>query len=406
MALMYILLFISIITYPLPTVRIGGQPLAIFLALYALVYFLYKGFAKRVDLKTLWPLWALPLGFLISSMASGTFNLNYLVNVVAFYAIYFVLANISGNSYKIVNVKADSTFSYRVMLNVLILTGVILGLYGYYGYITGKVGTDTQYFWWESARYWGIHYTGSTRNADIHYIVFPFIAVLAKRNKKVMDIGLILFFGSAVILSMARNTWLCILIVLVIFLLMQKDTKKKMRLIFIVIGMLCIGYLMLQYFGMLDYFVAKLVSIFSMQGTDTVSNSNSERWSIIVATLEIIFANPLGVGAECLSAFYHKRGFFLNHAENTYLNITAEMGIIAAIGYVSLVFTPIRKMKMASREKQLNEGENFVLLSSIYFASTILFNTETINCYMWIILGIIWFVMTISSNEKEEVTWQ
>ena len=82
------------------------------------------------------------------------------------------------------------------------------------------------------------------------------------------------------------------------------------------------------------------------------------------------------------------------------------MGIIAAIGYVSLVFTPIRKMKMASREKQLNEGENFVLLSSIYFASTILFNTETINCYMWIILGIIWFVMTISSNEKEEVTWQ
>ena len=65
MALMYILLFISIITYPLPTVRIGGQPLAIFLALYALVYFLYKGFAKRVHLNTLWPLWALLLGFLI-----------------------------------------------------------------------------------------------------------------------------------------------------------------------------------------------------------------------------------------------------------------------------------------------------------------------------------------------------
>lgn len=407
MIIFYILLFLSIITYPLPSVRIGGQPIAIFLAIYALVYFFMNGFERRVDKSTFWPLWGLVFGFLISSFASNTFNLNFAINLIAFYVIFFVSANIAVDTESTPQIGSQYRLNTNpnIILNILILTGIILGIYGYYGYITGNVGTDSQYFWWSSARYWGIHYTESTRNADVHYIVFPFLAVLSKKKKSPLDVVLLIFFGLAMILSMARNTWICIAIVLIVYMVQQRGISGKLKYIVLAILFIIAGYYALQYFGMTDYFNGKLESIFSLQRTGNVSNSNSQRLEVVIFTFQTIFSHPLGVGAEHMAKYYRSDGLALNHAENTYLNITAEMGLIALISYAVIVFTPIKrivKLKKTNQQdnNELSRGKSFALYAALYFALTILFNTETLNCYMWIVLGIIWFSMKAKSEDE------
>lgn len=397
MKALYFLLLLSICTYPIPSIRIGGQPIALFLSIYSLVYFSIKGYARKVDLKSVWPFGMLLIGFIISSMASNTLNTGFIVNLLAFYVIFFVFANIDDNPNPYEN---NLTVSTDAMLRTLILSGILLGCYGYYGYITGKVGTDSQYFWWESARYWGIHYTESTRNADVHYIVFPFIALLAKDKKKVIDVVLMLFFGLAMILSMARNTWICVSIVLLVYLFLQNDLNKKMKYISVAILAATIGYLTLNYFGMTDYFLGKLISIFSMSGTKMVSNSNGERWKVVLVTLNVISEHLFGVGAEEMHTYYGMAGLKLNHAENTYLNVWAEMGLVSLISYAYIVWLPTVSMMHIRKTSTLTEKECFVLLAALYFGLTILFNTETINCYMWIILGIIWFERKSALNER------
>lgn len=397
MKVLYLLLVLSICTYPIPSIRIGGQPIALFLSIYALAYFSIKGYARKVDWKSLWPSVVLLLGFLISSLASDTFNSGFIINLTAFYVIFFVLANIENDAVYIENNVYIGTDS---MIKVLIFSGFLLGCYGYYGYITGQVGTDSQYFWWDSMRYWGIHYTESTRNADVHYIVFPFIALLVKGRKRIRDILLLLFFGLAMILSMARNTWLCMFVVLLVYLFLQDNLNKKIKYIGVGILAAATGYLTLNYFGMTDYFVGKLLSIFSMDGTNTISNSNGERWEVVLTTLKVISEHIFGVGAEEMHVYYGRVGLKLNHAENTYLNIWAEMGLVSLISYAYIVWTPVVSMVHFKKKSVLTEREEFVLLSALYFGLTILFNTETINCFMWIILGIIWFERRTAINER------
>lgn len=402
MKALYFLLLLSVCTYPIPAIRIGGQPIALFLSIYALIYFLVKGYARKVDLKSMWPFGMLLTGFLFSSVASNTLNTGFLINLIAFYIIFFTFANIEDeqNSYGKSQVVSTDMISTDMMLRVLILSGIILGCYGYYGYITGKIGTDSQYFWWESSRYWGIHYTESTRNADVHYIVFPFIALLVKDKKKIIDVVLMLFFSLAMILSMARNTWLCVFVVLLVYLFLQNNLNKKIKYVEVAILAVVIGYLTLNYFGMTDYFLGKLLSIFSMSGTNTVSNSNGERWRVVLVTLNVISEHIFGVGAEDMHTYYSLAGLKLNHAENTYLNIWAEMGLISLISYAYIVWSPVVSIAHIKKSSILTERESFALLASIYFGLTILFNTETINCYMWIILGMIWFERKCALNER------
>ena len=400
---LYILLLLSICTYPIPAIRIKGQPIAIFLVIYELLFFSLKGCARKIDIRTLWPICTLLLGFFISSFVNGVINTEFLINLIAFYMIFFVTANIA-----YIQDKQNFLFSKRnkiipndVMLEILILSGIILGCYGWWGYITGKVGTEGQSFWWTTGKYWGIHYTPASRNADVHYIAFPFIAVLVRKNKKFTDMLLLLFFGIALLLSMARNTWICIFIVLMVYLFLQENINKKLKYVLVVAMATIIGYLALNYFGMTDYFFGKLSSIFNMNSMKGVSNSNRERFNLMFSTLDIIFRHPVGVGAEELYRYYRQAGFILNHAENTYLNIMAEMGLVALIGYVSIIWTPIISMLRRKKSAKLSTRESFVLLATLYFAFTILFNTEIINCYMWIVIGIIWYEEKKSVEERE-----
>lgn len=397
MVVLFLLVLASIITYPMPSVRIGGQPIAIVLAIYCLLYYAISRNGGRIRVKTIIPLFGLLVGYIFSSFVSGEFDDEFLINLIAFYIIFFTIANIAEQS-NVDQGKREKNLKYSI--GVLISSGVILGLYGYYGYITGKVGVEAESSWWSSMKYWGIHYTEATRNGDVHYIVFPLIALIVLEKKKIYHWILIMVLGSAVLLSMARNTWLCMIVVLLVQILLGKNIKKVVKYILVGIGGFIIAIILLQYFGMLDYFVQKVLSIFN-RGTG-VANSNSERLNIIAVTLKTIVKNPLGVGANQMYKYYNEAGLMLNHAENTYLNITAELGLIAAISYSYLVINPFKQViTKYKKDRAISMEERYVLLASLYMALTLLFNTETLNCYMWIIIALHWFIMANRRNNND-----
>lgn len=396
MFVLFILVLASIITYPMPSVRVGGQPLAIFLAVYCLLFFVFSGRGRKTKINTLWPLAGLLIGYFLSSIVAREFDTDFLINLVAFYIIFFSLANI-GEIDRIDCEQIEKNI--KNCFAVLIVSGLFLGVYGYYGYLTGKIGDEASYFWWNTMKYWGIHYTESTRNADVHYIVFPLIALIVLEKKKIFHWAAIALLGSAVLLSMARNTWVCMVVVLLVHVLLGNDIKKTFKYVLLGIGGFFVAVFLLQYFGVIDYFSQKVLSIFNR--STGISNSNSQRVETIIITLETIFKHPLGVGANQMYKYYHEAGIRLNHAENTYLNITAELGMVAAIAYTYIVVNPIRRVAHKYRElRKISIEERYILLASLYMALTMLFNTETINCYMWIIIGLHWYILS-SLRTKE-----
>lgn len=95
MILFYILLILSILTYPLPDARVFGLPVAFFLSLYSALLLLWSCYRKKQkpNWRQAYPLVALLAGFLISSAASHSWNLAFLTRLLTFYTIYFVLSN-------------------------------------------------------------------------------------------------------------------------------------------------------------------------------------------------------------------------------------------------------------------------------------------------------------------------
>lgn len=398
MKLLNILTFLSIITYPIPNIRIGGQPIAIFLAIFALLYFVFGSRTRRINKFTIWPIIVILFCFALSSISSGMINGSFLINILAFYVIYFVYANIGMD----VTSKLGYDCTVRSISRVLIASGMFLCVYGFYGYVTGKIGNEASAFWWATSKYWGIHYTEATRNADVHYIAFPLIALLCKDKKTLWHYIWIGLMGSALLLSMSRNCWLAFVVVLFILFMMKSNRSKNLNKLVIGLFVIISAYLVLQYFGMSEYFYTKVLSLFGQETSS--SDSSSQRWKVILIALETIVSNPLGIGAEQMYKVLHEAGFRLNHAENTYLNIAAELGLASTIAYSYLLFKPVKEvLRIKSLKKNLTYAEKYVLLSFIYLIITLLFNTETINCYIWIIIGINWYLLSVSICNRKKM---
>lgn len=415
MILFCVLLILSILTYPLPDARVFGLPVAFFLSLYSALLLLWSCYRKKQkpNWRQAYPLVSLLAGFLISSVASHSWNLAFLTRLLTFYTIYFVLSN--GRILLDWSGKAVVAEQFaRVLLNLVIASGIVFLVYGYYGYITGHIGVEPQFDWWPIAKYWGLHYLPSTRNADIHYMIFPLIAVLVKANRRWYDNILLILFGSTVLLSMARFAWLCVAGVLVLWFLYCLRTDKNIRILLgrlaLVVVALVMYVILLVAFGRVAYFFGKSTSILTTNSSALVSNSNAERSSALVSnsnaerieiirtTVKVIRKHPFGVGAENMHAYYAVEGLKLNHAENTYLNLLAELGFIGMLGYTALVVSPILHCMPKRRRRQLSMYEAYAFFASAYVCAALLFNTETINAYMWIMMGIISFTAHVSSD--------
>jgi len=366
--------------------------------------------------------------FVVSkALISGLFLLYFSIALSSFFSINIEIGRIVKFSvFLIIPILFTSTIkdykSLKLSVCLVITIGVILGIYGFYGYLTGNVGDEAEKSWWCTyARYYGIHYSAATRNSDLYFITIPLIFLLGllffdKLRFSFLKIPLIavsLLFYSGIVLSFSRGAWISIVAIFMVLLLVVWKNRpariannrkySKVVLLIITAALILIASLnILDYFGMSTYLTGRAISIISPGKADQYLQeiiSNRERIEIIKATFSIIASNPLGVGPDNLKHFYPSFGFDLNHPENAYLHILAENGVFGFLGYSIFVFYPLlflyKKIKTVSSNDWVSIG---IFLTSLYLAISYMFNVEVFNFYIWIVHSIIWCPITIRDN--------
>ncbi|HCJ66448.1 MAG TPA: hypothetical protein DHV62_03775, partial [Elusimicrobia bacterium] len=351
-------LILSMATYAIPFLRIGGDeskfPIGtIFLPLLFFLLAIRSSYTKNfVSNKILTvSMFLLYFSVILSSFLPGNFLVKERIAKLIIFLSFPILFT---------NVIRDNK-SLKTCLWSLVTVGIILGVYGFYGYFTGNIGEDTQKaWWWTYARYYGIHYTPSTRNSDIYYIVIPLIitlvflsfANLKSTVIKAFLTGLSLMFFIGLLLSFSRGGWVSTIITIFIFLLIFWKKRNiylrknlRMWLIIILVPLFfIISNKVLNYFGMANYFIGKAITIFRPAEASYYlqeKDSFDERIELFKITLDIVISNPLGVGPDNLRYIYPSYFIGAQHPESNYLHVLAENGIIGFLGYSFFVFYPL-----------------------------------------------------------------
>jgi len=408
-------MILSMATYAIPFLRINTEKFifpvgGVFIPLSCFLLLVRYFVSRKVTLSKFLILSLFPIYFSIplSSFFSVSLEAERIFKLSVFMSLPVLFSGVL-NDYK----------SLRTSLYLIITVGSVLCIYGFYGYFTGNVGEEPQkIWWWTYAKYWGIHYLPSTRNSDIYYIAIPLIIIsallfygnLKSLFIKILLISICMMFFASILLSFSRGSWISTFLTIIVLIFMilkkhgiskRKSPENKLLLIFGIIVVLTIVSELLNYFEMYDYFIGRMISIFSHEKAGYYlqeSISNEERLEILKVTTNIIFSNPLGVGTDNLRYFYNSYGLNVNHAENTYLHILAEHGILGFIGFSIFIFYPMIMLYKRIKAGCSDWIRISIFLSSIYLATSYMFNVEIFSFYNWIIHSIIWSNITIKDS--------
>lgn len=414
-------LILSMATYAIPSLRIHSEesiiPVGVvFLPLLFLLLLIRSLYTQKFTCNKvlLFSLFLLYFSIALSSLSSISLETERIVKLSIFMTLPILFTNI-----------LKDNKSLKVAIYPIIIVGIILGVYGFYGYFTGNVGEDTQKVWWWSyARYYGIHYLPSTRNSDIYYIAIPLFIVLSflffgNLRSFLIKIFLItasLMFFTGILLSFSRGAWISMVITIIVFLFVvwKKQgisTKRNSRLwlLFIVFLLLflTITFKVLNYFNMYNYFLGKIISITSPEQASYYleeSISNEDRIEILKATFNIIISNPLGIGLDNLRYIYPSYGLYANHPENNYLHILAENGIFGFTGYLIFIFYPLIFLYKKVIKNNSNDYVRIgIFLVLVYLVTSYMFNVESFSFYNWLIHSIIWCSIPAIRNRDKNV---
>lgn len=399
-------LLLSLITYTTPYFRFGAdaeEALDLFLIINLVsliivvsVRIIHSGVVMILPYALGLGTYLMVVGILISSFSSEAIQHESIIKLIVFLSLPLIF------------IQTVNRYIISKVVIFFVLIGVALTLYGYYGYFTGNVGDQANTFWWVYAKYWGIHYIESTRNADVYYpaislcFILPYMVRKGKIAVKILAYLSLILTLTAIILSLSRGAWIATTIVLLACVfLMERDQctgKVSLRKYITLMLLLILAIYLTCAFGDNMFLLQKLGSILVFDDVNLSVSSNEIRVSIIRAVFDVIRNHPEGVGLDNLRHIFPIYGLNINHAENNYLNILAELGVIGLVGFCILVFYPIRRLYEQVKSRHDVHGEGF-LLANIYVIIAYLFNVDTQGIFIWIIHGLIWGYM-ISGHSR------
>lgn len=292
-----------------------------------------------------------------------------------------------------------------------VAAAVVLCVYGYYGFFTGRIGTEGTSFWWIHgiARYWGIHYTTSTRNSDTYFIAAAFWMLRARlgsgfkswRLKLGAELCLAGLLG-ALLLSFSRSAWLSLAVTALVDVFvgsrlrrsrLRRDKQRVRRHLLSTILIALAVISVLRAMNLDTYAIGKVVSIFSPAAASSFMQekvSNSDRVKIILTTFEIFLRRPLGVGAGGAGPWYHEYGLGALEPENDYLLGLLEAGIGGFLAVVALWVIPFLRLWHRLMDNNLPWSARGALLLTTYFCVQNMFNPSSYSMLIWFILGMVW----------------
>lgn len=287
----------------------------------------------------------------------------------------------------------------RHCLVCLMISATAVFLYGTYGYLTGAVGDPIEH----AFGYFGVTYMASTRNSDQLFLLVPFavcMAVFLHARRRpgwglcVVSAGLLTAFAIAIALSYARGAWLTVAVVSGLLLRrLYKTNKVRFSLRAGLLGMilLCIGVVWLSRMDTETLYLLRerWESLFTLQ-IRTGGNSNENRLDLAMQALALGIQDPLfGIGIGNARHYLITSGFYVNHAENTYLQLFMEQGIMGLGAYVAMLVLTYRQLK----QKQLMSATPIMKdqMDAIFFALAFygFLNSFIDNTWYWTVIALV-----------------
>lgn len=386
-ALVY-LLYVTLFLYAVPTIRYSGFenaiPYTVIITGVLWVFIIFKIlhigkiFISRKIL-------TITYIFIISSLFSLLFANypNYYMTLK--YGLFFLTP-------MVISLAIDKKDTLDMTLRLFLLSGVVVFIYGLYGYITGNIGIPSEH----ALNYFGVTYLESTRNSDMLYLHSTFYILLAyvlfNKDIKFRFTAnvLIAFLGTGMLLSFSRGTWISVLLTIIIMLLAYRKRIiiHNWQLFLLFFMFLLIPLILSFLINGIDILLKERLATFLSMSTEG-GNSNLARVVLINKSINIALTHPWGVGIGNFR--YYITDFAwgsINHAENAYLQILVEQGIFGLFALISLfawmIVTVNRIIKTSST--WIAVGFSLIIINWIIYS---IFNVIYDHLWFWFVIGLI-----------------
>ncbi len=341
--------------------------------------------------------------YMIATSLKKSANIKYLLFTILFNS--YVLINLTVNSSlemsNILVILGNQVLFWFVFTNFekskpysnMILAGfVFLIVIGVYRVAFPDVGSEVLHWWWKKYPYFGIRYTQSTRNSDAFYflfgLMFTFLSYrLGVIRSRGVYILLTLIFGLSIIFSFSRGAWITLLISYLILLVVpRKNISPRFIITTFLVGLSF--FLLIFSIGYLEYFVDKLVSIFS----GTISSSNQERLDLLYQGFITALKNPLGIGLNNTSNLFDFGNF-----ENVYMNVLVELGAVAFVALLLFLIYPV--LSIIYTGKRDNKAQIVLVIFTVVIVYG-LFNSLFLEPLFWITTALGYNIMLRSDIDE------
>ncbi|MCL5884146.1 MAG: O-antigen ligase family protein [Deltaproteobacteria bacterium] len=303
---------------------------------------------------------------------------------------------------------SDNVKVVRRALLCLAISGFAVFVYGAYGFVTGKIGSPSEHLF----GFFGVTYEPATRNGDMLFLQSTFWILLSiwlfgkpGRLKPAYAIGSVLL-AAGMLLSLVRGTWIATGATLIFILILGSRYRPRIRQTFsmflLFLAATLVGITILLGPEQIELIVHRFatLSTLSLEG----GSSNLARIELAKRIFGIIAVNPLGVGVG--NVRYFLVDFFtgpLNHAENVYLNLCVEQGIIGvAIFILLLVWVIARLMRFLRVKDRLAEDVWVgwallgIMISWLVYG---FFNSMVDSMWYWFVLGLAVSLSNLTERE-------
>lgn len=278
----------------------------------------------------------------------------------------------------------------QVGMAVLALFGVmtVLAAWGYYGFLTGEFGNPAEH----ALGYWGLHYTESTRNSDALYVVIgatlsgAFTLFAPSARWRTVGVLPTLAMGLAVALSLSRGAWLSLAIAWLVLLSLNRSRLPpgfRAEPVLAALAFLGAGVclLTLSDASWMENTTLRRVGerLLSFLDPDPVATSNLDRLRVMQGSVEMLVAWPVGVGLRT------------TWAENDFLNVAVELGLIGLAGLVTIESGVLAALvrRCAHAGPRVRWDQAALLAAGAALVVNQSFNVNTDGQLFWIVLGML-----------------
>lgn len=377
------LFFVLIATYPISDFRIWEQPYPVLC-----LPFLILGF----------------LGHLFISKKKAIGHRNYILFLISFSGIVLISSIIFSTDLKLESISTILVFSSlplftnyllddkkrKNIIRIWTLSSLFICLYGLYGFITWETGEVTEHL----IGYFGVSYTGSTRNTDLLYFIFPFCffsskAFFGKQRYFLFNIIITIGLLLVIFLTQSRGGIVAIILALItipFFIRIRLKYGILRRLLGLIFTLSIVGFFFLEKVpkDSLDLAYNRFSMLASMErGHKKAYNSNLDRLYILNSSFKTIIEYPFGIGISN-SQYYLSdlKGNQMNHSENMYVTLWVEIGLLGVLVFTVYLVLSINAI-IRYYNKVGDEYAFFLLFLFICYAYYGFFNLMIDSLWYW-----------------------